>query len=113
MGAGYHGGFGGTRGANTIYQGTSKSDALKSVSSLPQPIQKGAKSFFKGSSNNYNNYSVRRTGHGDYVIRMENPGRVPGSKAVYYKIIDSKGKTVRVYKETYDPSGRLVHTKEK
>jgi hypothetical protein len=44
---------------------------------------------------------------------MENPGRVPGSKAIYYKIIDSDGKTVRVYKETYDPHGNLVHRKEK
>ena len=29
------------------------------------------------------------------------------------KIVDSTGKTLRVYKETYDPSGNLVHVKEK
>lgn len=46
-------------------------------------------------------------------MKMENPGRVPGSKAVYYKIVDSNGHTVRVYKETYDPNGNLVHVKEK
>ena len=34
-------------------------------------------------------------------------------KAIYYKIIDSKGKTIRVYKETYAPDGNLVHVKEK
>ena len=44
---------------------------------------------------------------------MENPGKVPGSKAIYYKIVDSGGRTIRVYKETYDPSGKLVHRKEK
>lgn len=44
---------------------------------------------------------------------MENPGKVPGSKAIYYKVIDENGKTVRVYKETYDPNGNLIHTKEK
>ncbi len=113
MGAGYHGGFGGTRGARTVYRGTSKGDALKAIPSLPQSIQKGVKSFLKGSSNNYNHYSVQRTDSGGYIARMENPGRVPGSKAIYYKVIDSTGKTLRVYKETYDPNGRLVHTKEK
>jgi hypothetical protein len=44
---------------------------------------------------------------------MENPGRVPGSKAIYYKMVDANGHTVRVYKETYDPDGNLVHIKEK
>lgn len=113
MGAGFHGGFGGTKGGQRVYSGTSKSDALKSVSSLPKEIQRGTKSFFKGSSNHYNKYEVRKDGKGMFIIKMENPGRVPGSKAVYYKIMDSDGKTVRVYKETYDPSGKLVHRKEK
>lgn len=52
-------------------------------------------------------------GNGNHQIKMENPGRVPGSKAIYYKIIDPEGKTIRVYKETYDPDGNLVHVKEK
>ena len=43
---------------------------------------------------------------------MENPGRVPGSKAVYTKIIDSSGKTIKVYKDTFDPKGNLVHRKD-
>ena len=41
------------------------------------------------------NYSAFKNKDGSYTVRMENPGRVPGSKAVYYKIIDSEGKTVR------------------
>lgn len=113
MGSGRSGLYNNTKGSSTIYSGTTKSSALSSVSSLPNSIQKGAKSFFKGSSNNYNRYSVQKNTDGSYVIKMENPGRVPGSKAIYYKIIDSEGKTVRVYKETYDPNGKLVHTKEK
>ena len=44
---------------------------------------------------------------------MENPGRVAGSKAVYTKIIDSSGKTIKVFKDTFDPNGNLVHRKEK
>ena len=78
MGAGFHGGFGDTKGTRRIYAGSSKSDALKSVSSLPHQVQKGAKSFFKGSSNHYNRYEVQRDGSGNFVIKMENPGRVPG-----------------------------------
>ena len=114
MGAGFHGGFGtGTKGGRTIYSGTSKSSALSSVSSLPTEIQSSAKSFFKGGSNHYNSFSVEKLSDGHYQIKMENPGRVPGSKAIYYKIVDSTGKTLRVYKETYDPSGNLVHVKEK
>lgn len=113
MGAGIHGGFGGTKGGRTVYEGTSKSSALSSVSSLPKEIQGSAKSFFKGGSNHYNNFSVEKFGDGSYQIKMENPGKVPGSKAIYYKIVDSGGRTIRVYKETYDPSGKLVHRKEK
>lgn len=56
---------------------------------------------------------VGKEKNGNDQIKMENPGRVPGSKAVYYKIVDSEGRTVRVYKETYDPNGNLVHVKEK
>lgn len=113
MGAGAGGNFGNTNGKKRIYQGNSKSSALKNISNLPQQIQKGAKNFFKGSSNNYNNYSVIKNKDGTYTIKMENPGRVPGSKAVYYKIIDSSGKTIRVYKDTFDPNGNLVHRKDK
>ena len=50
---------------------------------------------------------------GTYTIKMKNPGRVTGLKAVYYKIIDKDGKTIRVYKDTFDPQGNLVHRKDK
>ena len=113
MGAGKAGDFGRTKGSRSLYTGTSKSSALKSISKLPQIIQKSVKAFFKGSSNNYNNYSVLKNKNGTFTVKMENPGRVPGSKAIYYKIIDSNGKTIRVYKETFDPNGKLVHRKEK
>ena len=113
MGAGSHGGFGGTKGGKTVYNGVSKSSALQSISKLPKDIQKTAKSFFKGGSNRYNSFSVEKLDTENYRIKMENPGRVPGSKAIYYKEVDHKGNTIRVYKETYDPSGNLVHTKDK
>ena len=96
-----------------IIKVTNKSSALKSVDTLPSSIQKSAKSFFKGSSNNYNSYSVIKNKNNTYTIKMENPGKVPGSKAVYNKIVNSDGKTIKVYKDTFDPAGNLVHRKDK
>lgn len=113
MGGGKGGSFGNTKGRRTLYNGREKSSALANVNNLPSEIQKGAKSFFKSSSNNYNKYSVIKNKDGTYTVAMENPGRVPGSKAIYYKIIDKDGNTVRVYKDTFDPQGNLVHRKDK
>lgn len=113
MGGSARGDFGNTKGSRDLYKGTSKRDALENVKNLPQSIQKSVKSFFKGSSNNYNKYWVSRNSDGTYTVKMENPGRVPGSKAVYYKIIDKNGKTLKVYKDTFDPAGKLVHRKDK
>ena len=113
MGAGRGGNFGRTKGSRTIMSVDRKSTALNNISKLPEQIQKSVKSFFKGSSNNYNSYTITKNKDGTYTIKMENPGRVPGSKAIYYKIIDSKGKTIKVYKDTFDPQGKLVHRKDK
>ena len=105
--------FGKTRGSKVIYKGNTKKNALSNVSKLPENIQKSVKSFIKGSSNNYNSYQITKNSDNTYTIKMENPGIVPGSKAIYYKIISEEGKTIRVYKETFDPQGNLVHIKEK
>ncbi len=102
-----------TNHAKTLIKTTKKSSALNMIGDLPANIQKGTKSFFKGSSNNYNNYSVTKNKNNTYTVKMENPGRVPGSKAIYYKIMDSNGNTMKVYKDTFDPSGNLVHRKDK
>lgn len=90
-----------------------KQSAIAGTSSYPPTIAGSAKKFFKGSSNAYNNYSIVREPDGSYHFIMEKPGNVPGSKAVYHKIIDPDGKTVSVYKDTFDPQGNLVHRKEK
>lgn len=51
----------------------------------------------------------------DGVIRMrtEVPGRVPGSYAVYEKVMDASGKTIGYTKTTILPDGRVLHTKDK
>ncbi len=90
-----------------------KQSALSGASSYPPAIAKSAKSFFKGGSNAYKNFTISRQSDGSYHFTMEKPGNVPGSKAIYHKIVSSDGETIRVYKDTFDPQGKLVHRKEK
>jgi len=92
---------------------SSKSEAISGTSDYPQQIAVSAKKFFKGSSNAYNNYSVTISEDGSYHFIMEKPGNVPGSKAVYHKLVSPEGKTIKVYKDTFDPQGNLVHRKDK
>lgn len=47
------------------------------------------------------------------VFNAEVPGRVPGSKAVYEKVVDNSGTTVSYTKTTYTPEGKIVHIKDK
>jgi hypothetical protein len=105
----------GTGAVNTrnILNVNSKADALNSVDDLPPNIQSGVKSFFKRGSNSYVDFSVEQTENGNYIARMTKPKNVPGSKAIYYKTIDYNGNTVKVYKETYDSTGNLIHIKDK
>lgn len=48
-----------------------------------------------------------------YIYQSKKPGNVPSSYAIYYKEVDSSGKTIKVYKDTYDNKGHLVHRKNK
>ena len=113
MGGGMGGNFGNTKGSRRIHISKDKGTALKSISNLPEPIQKSAKSFFKRSSNKYNKYSVTKNKDGTYTLKMEKPGIVPDSKAIYYKIIDELGNLIKIFKDTFDPKGNLIHRKEK
>ncbi len=90
----------------------SKSKAVKNVTKLPSKIQDSVKKFFKGGSNKYSSFTVDYEDN-KYIVKMIKPGNVPGSKAIYVKEIDSSGKTLKVYKDTYDPQGKLVHRKDK
>jgi hypothetical protein len=51
----------------------------------------------------------------DGSIRFETrvPGRVPGSCAVYTKIIDPAGRTIAYTKKTVLPNGSVAHIKDK
>ena len=50
---------------------------------------------------------------GKIVFQGEVPGKIPGSKAVYEKVVDSNGKTVSSTKTTYAPVGKITHIKDK
>lgn len=50
---------------------------------------------------------------GGKAFQAEVPGKVPGSKAIYEKQVDSSGKTQQVTKTTVDPKGEIVHVKDK
>jgi hypothetical protein len=103
----------GAEETKSILNAGSKADAIKSVDDLPANIQPKVKNFFKGGSNSYIDFSVEPMKDGSYMVKMTKPGNVPGSKAIYYKVIDYNGNTIRVYKETYDTAGNLVHVKDK
>ena len=114
MGGGGGGGkFGGTTGGGVKLHESKKSDAMQAVKTLPATQQKAAKRFVKRSSSRYSDFSAKQLPNENVLLKSENPGRVTGSKAVYYKEVGPDGKTVRVYKETYVPDGKLIHTKEK
>ena len=96
-----------------IFSAKEKQIAFGKVKELPSDIQGNAKRFFKGGSNKYDYFSAKKNPDNTYTLVMQKPGDVPGSKAIYYKIVDDKGITKAAYKETLDPMGNLVHRKEK
>ena len=114
MGAGYHGGFGKTNGARrSILSAESKSSALNKTKSLPNKIQSSYTKYVKDTTTSkYTDYKITKNGSG-YIYQSKKPGNVPGSYAIYYKEVDASGKTIKVYKDTYDNKGNLVHRKNK
>jgi hypothetical protein len=95
-----------------IYIGNNKKSALEVILSLPKKIQANIKIFFRRGSKGYNYFSVKNIEIG-YLVTMIKPGKVPGSNAIYQKIINKKGETIVAFKETYDYNGDLIHTKDK
>ncbi|MCX6132135.1 MAG: hypothetical protein NTX25_24145 [Proteobacteria bacterium] len=59
------------------------------------------------------NPSTVHTEGTNVVFNAEVPGRVPGSKAVYEKVVDNSGTTISYTKTTYTPEGKIVHIKDK
>jgi len=64
-------------------------------------------------SNSKNTVEIVRDNSGNVIFRATSPGKVPGSQAVYEKMVNGSGKTVGYVKTTYDNVGNLVHAKNK
>ena len=96
----------------TVFKVGSKSDALKSLTELPDDVAKNVKRFIKKSGSGYTEYSVELLENDNYQVKMLKPGDVSGY-AEYYKTIDSRGTTIETYKDTFDNSGNFVHRKYK
>ena len=56
---------------------------------------------------------ITRGADGRIHLTTRVPGRVPGSYAVYEKVVDAAGKTIDVTKTTFAPDGTIVHIKNK
>jgi hypothetical protein len=56
---------------------------------------------------------IAREANGIVHLTSKVPGRVPGSFAVYEKIIDAFGVTIGYTKTTVAPDGTTIHIKDK
>jgi RHS repeat-associated protein len=83
------------------------------ASRTPKVVQQAGKRFFKGATRKGTNLQSVRIGPGRWKFSFEVPGKVPGARAVYEKVVDSSGRPISVQKFTYDPQGILVHVKDK
>ena len=91
-----------------------RQDAITGDYNANKEVSKNIKKFFKDkATNHFNGFYVLKQNNGSYLAVADNPGKVPGSHAVYVKEISSSGETLRVYKTTYDNKGNIAHTKDK
>lgn len=64
-------------------------------------------------ANSRDSVKVTELSDGQFKFSATSPGRVPGSKAVYEKIVDSEGRTSGYTKTTFDKNGNILHIKNK
>ncbi len=87
---------------------------LQGASQLPQKVLENFKRFAnKVPQNARSNAGLDTTANGGYRFTATSAGNVPGSRAVYQKIVDAGGKTIGYLKTTIDPNGNIVHVKNK
>ena len=64
-------------------------------------------------ANSKENIEIYKENNGNIVFKAVSPGKVPGSKVEYIKVINKDGDTIAYNKITYDPKGNIVHDKDK
>lgn len=90
-----------------------KNEFKNKISSFNVKIQNQLKRTLKKMSNSNTDITITEHENGLIVIRYKKPGNVPGSYAIYYKIIFKDGSIRSVFKDTYDNHGKFVHRKIK
>ncbi len=77
-------------------------------------VQGSAKRFVsKIPANSKASVTTEKLSDGGYLFSASSPGRVPGSRAIYQKWINSSGQTVKYLKTTFGPTGNIIHIKPK
>jgi hypothetical protein len=81
---------------------------------LPEVVQSNLKRFAKKiPANSKTTIEIFDMGDGTYKFAATSVGKVPGSKAIYEKLVDASGKTISYIKTTIAPDGTIVHIKNK
>lgn len=107
--------FVGTKGSvSSSKTFSSRVEAINADYGAPPKASDSIKRFFKNSvTNHFNDFRVTKNTDGTYTAIADNPGKVPGSHAVYVKIVGPRGGLKELYKITYDNNGKKVHKKYK
>ena len=88
---------------------------MQSAIQLSDSVLKNFGRFAKGvPANAKSSASLETLEDGSYRFTATSAARdVPGSRAVYEKIVDASGKTIGYFKTTFAPDGSIVHVKDK
>lgn len=92
----------------------SRRDAINGDYNAPSKATEKIRDFFrKSTTNHFTDFKVSSNKDGTFTAVGDNPGRVPGSHATYVKVVSPLGKTLDMYKTTYDNNNKFVHKKGK
>lgn len=83
----------------TVLEGAVESNFTRFVKKIP--------------ANSRSSATFKQLKDGNYLFEATSPGRVPGSKAVYQKWVNSQGETIQMLKTTFGPDGKIIHVKPK
>ena len=84
------------------------------INSLQGEVRNNFKRFIsKIPANSKTNATWRVLDDGNYLFQTISPGKVPGSTALYEKIVSPQGETLKMIKTTFSPQGDIIHVKSK
>ncbi len=67
----------------------------------------------KMPANSKSSATFEKLRDGNYLFQATSPGKVPGSRALYQKWVNSQGETYKMLKTTFGPDGKIIHVKPK